>query len=189
MNQELRTESSRSVLLHICCGVCSGGAVQKLIEDGYAVTGFFYNPNIHPEDEYRRRLEAARAAGKILQIEIIAGAYDPQKWAERVRGLEAEPEGGLRCEQCFSLRLEETNKKAGELGFAHIASTLSISPHKNCSVINRTGRSIAQDVFLPYDFKKQDGFKKSSVFSRLHNIYRQNYCGCLYSIKPCKPIQ
>ncbi|MDD2703042.1 MAG: epoxyqueuosine reductase QueH [Candidatus Omnitrophica bacterium] len=172
-----------TVLLHMCCGVCSSGAIQRLLDDGYSVTGFFYNPNIYPEDEYRKRLAAAGAAGKILNIETVVGEYDRKKWDERVKGLEGDPEGGGRCIQCFRMRLEETYKKAGELGFSYIASTLSISPHKNCEVINQIGRSIAQDVFLPYNFKKQDGFKKASDFSKLHNLYRQNYCGCVYSIR------
>jgi predicted adenine nucleotide alpha hydrolase (AANH) superfamily ATPase len=172
-----------SVLLHICCGICSSGAIQKLLDDGYSVTGFFYNPNIHPEDEYRKRLEAAKAAGNILDIEIIIGVYDHERWMERTKGLELEPEGGRRCAQCFRMRLEETYKKAGELGLAYSASTLSISPHKNTVLINQIGRLIAQDGFLPYDFKKHDGFKKTSDFSKRHNIYRQNYCGCLPSIK------
>jgi predicted adenine nucleotide alpha hydrolase (AANH) superfamily ATPase len=170
------------VLLHICCGVCSSGAIQRLLDDGYSVTGFFYNPNIHPEDEYRKRLEAAKAAGKILDIEMIIGEYGQERWMERIKGLETEPEGGRRCAQCFRMRLEETYKKAGELGLAYIASTLSISPHKNTDLINQIGRSIAQDVFLPYDFKKKDGFKKAIDFSKTNSLYRQNYCGCAYSI-------
>lgn len=171
------------VLLHICCGICSSGAIQRLLDDGYSVTGFFYNPNIHPESEYRKRLEAAHVAGSLLDIEMVIGAYDQERWVERTTGLESEPEGGKRCSECFRLRLEGTYTKAGELGFSYIASTLSISPHKNCEVISQIGRSIAQDAFLPYDFKKQDGFKKASAFSKLHNIYRQNYCGCVYSIR------
>jgi predicted adenine nucleotide alpha hydrolase (AANH) superfamily ATPase len=181
MSHELRAKPSGSVLLHICCGICAGGAIQRLRDEGYSVTGFFYNPNIHPDVEYRKRLDAALAAGKILEIEMVVGDYDKDKWLERVKGFESEQEGGNRCSLCFRIRLEETHRKAMELGLSYIASTLSISPHKSTAVINQIGQAVGRDTFLPYDFKKKDGFKRSSEFSRIHELYRQTYCGCLYS--------
>lgn len=172
-----------TVLLHICCGICSGGAIQKLIDDGYSVKGYFYNPNIHPEEEYQRRLSVAKTVAEIFNIDLMIGEYHPEAWLEKVRGLEGEPEGGRRCAICFKMRLEQTFKEAQESGTEYFTSTLSISPHKDIRLINQTGVSIAPQNFLPYDFKKENGFKKAIDFSKSHNLYRQNYCGCSFSLK------
>ncbi len=168
------------ILLHICCGVCCGQAVKKCQEDGYEVVGYFYNPNIRPREEYARRLQAAQQACAALGIELVEGEYDAGQWDEAVRGLENEPEGGKRCPVCFRQRISRTLEKAAELGIAHAASTLSISPHKDSAVINAIGLELGPKRFKPYDFKKQDGFKKTSDFAREHNLYRQHYCGCPY---------
>jgi epoxyqueuosine reductase len=169
------------VLLHICCGICSSWAIEKLKIDGYRVRGFFYNPNIQPEEEYAKRLEVAQKVAAFHGIELLAGKYDPDKWQESVQGLENEPEGGKRCPVCFRFRLEETWRKARELGIPRITTTLTISPHKDFGVIKNIGASLCPGCFLAYNFKKEDGFKKSGRFSREHGLYRQNYCGCLYS--------
>jgi len=171
------------VLLHICCGICSSWAIQKLKDDGFQVTGFFYNPNIEPENEYLKRLEVAGKVVDLLKIRFIEGSYDSEKWAESVKGFEDEPEGGKRCTLCFKMRLEQTFIKAKEIGADHFATTLSISPHKNTDVINQIGRTIGGECFLGYDFKQQDGFKKANSFSKEQKLYRQNYCGCLFSIR------
>jgi epoxyqueuosine reductase len=171
----------KKVLLHICCGVCSAGCVQKLRNDGFEVTGFFYNPNIHPEAEYLKRLETVKEAAKELNIELIAGPYDKDDWVLSVQGLEKEPEGGRRCEICFKIRLSATAGLARDKGFDYFATTLSISPHKNVKVINDIGRLLSPNGFLEYDFKKEDGFKKTMDFAKGRNLYRQHYCGCFFS--------
>jgi len=171
----------KRVLLHICCGICSSWAIEKLKIDGFQVCGFFYNPNIQPEDEYIKRLAVAQKVAEFHGIGFLAGKYDPGKWQQEVKGWENEPENGKRCPFCFHLRLEETFRKAGELGIDYFTTTLTISPHKNFEVIKRIGVSLSPERFLAYNFKKEDGFKKSNEFSREHELYRQNYCGCLYS--------
>lgn len=169
------------ILLHICCGVCCSQAVKKLQEDGYEVVGYFFNPNIRPQEEYARRLQAAQQACASLGIQLIEGEYDAASWDEAVKGLETEPEGGKRCPVCFRLRIRRTLEKAGQLGITRVASTLSISPHKDTALINAIGLELGPGVFAPYDFKKQDGFRKTSDFARQLNIYRQHYCGCRFS--------
>lgn len=170
----------KKVLLHICCGVCASAVVQKLRDDGYEVTGYFYNPNIYPEKEYEQRLAVVRQASKLLGFTLIEGLYESNTWQERIQGLEAEPEGGKRCQVCFRVRLQKTADKAKEMDIGHIASTLSVSPHKNVQEINAIGKELSQG-FLPYDFKKENGFKKTMDFAKKHDFYRQHYCGCQYS--------
>jgi len=171
------------ILLHICCGICSGWSVEKLRQDGYKVTGIFYNPNIQPQEEYERRLEAAKKACAVQDIELINAPYDSGRWLSLTKGSENEPEGGKRCSVCYRMRLEYTALKARELGIEHFTTTLSISPHKDSALINRIGKEIAGECFKEYNFKKEDGFKKSNQFSLTHGLYRQNYCGCVYSIR------
>lgn len=173
----------KSVLLHICCGICSSSAIEKLRQDGFEVTGVFYNPNIHPEEEYLRRLEVARTVADILKIKLIEAAYERENWFIQVKGLENEPEGGRRCAICFKMRIEYTAKIAKEEGLNYFTTTLTISPHKNTKMINDIGKSVARDYFLGYDFKKEDGFRKANAFAKAKQLYRQNYCGCIYSQK------
>lgn len=172
-----------TILLHICCGICSGWAIEKLKIDGFQVVGFFYNPNIQPEEEYAIRLAAAQKASGFHQIEFIAGQYDTGKWHQRVKEFKNEPEGGKRCPICFEFRLEETWKKAKELKIDYFTTTLTASPHKNFELISQIGKSISADGFIPYNFKKEDGFKKCADFSKKHGLYRQNYCGCIFNLQ------
>jgi predicted adenine nucleotide alpha hydrolase (AANH) superfamily ATPase len=176
----------KKVLLHFCCGVCASEAVARLIKDGSSVTGYFYNPNIATAEEYKKRLEAARLVAKAFAIELIEGLFDQQNWSFKVKGLEEEPEGGRRCLECYKMRLEATYNKVKEKGFDYFATTLSISPHKNSQSINEIGRLISAGQFLPYDFKKNGGFKKAMDFSKHHDLYRQGYCGCSYSQRPSR---
>jgi len=171
----------KKILLHICCGICSSWAIEKLKNEGFQVKGFFYNPNIQPEEEYLKRLNTAREVARFHEIELSAGDYSPGAWLERVKGLENEAEGAARCLVCFRIRLEETCRKARESGTEYFTTTLTISPHKNFELIKEIGLSISASGFLPYNFKKEDGFKKSNEFSRRHDLYRQDYCGCLFS--------
>ena len=173
----------KRVLLHICCGVCSAHAYNKLAEDGYSVFGFFSNSNIEPEAEYLKRLDAAKKQADILGFEFIEDEYTPHKWLGYIKGFESEPENGKRCSLCYKFRLEKTFLYAKENGFDYFTTTLTISPHKNSKVINETGISTSKDRFLCEDFKKKDGFKKTIEISKKNGIYRQNYCGCRFSLR------
>ncbi|MFV2040682.1 MAG: epoxyqueuosine reductase QueH [Candidatus Hydrothermarchaeales archaeon] len=173
------------LLLHICCAPCSTETITRLLSE-HEVTGFFYNPNIHPREEYDlRRLELEKYADE-QDLPLIVSDYDVERWTGLTRGLEAEPEGGRRCTVCFQMRLEKTAQTAAELGFDAFTTTLSISPHKNSAVINAVGAGVEREkgvLFLAEDFKKQDGFKKSVERSKRHGLRRQSYCGCVYSKK------
>ena len=170
------------VLLHICCGVCAGSVVERLMCEGHTVTGFFYNPNIHPVDEYKRRLEAARAVARQLDFELVEGPYDRENWFERVKGQEQESEGGARCETCFRMRLEKTHEYFRKKGdFRYFTTTLSVSPKKDALAVNRIGCEIGGDRFMTANFKTKDGFLRSTELSRQWELYRQHYCGCIYS--------
>lgn len=171
------------VLLHICCGVCASSCVETLRKSGHAVSGYFYNPNIYPRNEYVKRLQAAKEISHQQGFALLTGDYSPQIWHERIKGLENEPEGGKRCSQCFSLRLEQTKTKAQENNFGAFTTTLTVSPHKNSKRINDIGSGIGSDLFLVTDFKKQDGAKRAQELAKKNNLYRQHYCGCSYSMK------
>jgi predicted adenine nucleotide alpha hydrolase (AANH) superfamily ATPase len=170
------------VLLHICCGVCAGSVVNRLRQDGFDVVGFFYNPNIHPQEEYLRREGVVRQVASILKFDLIPSSYDKDNWLEEIKGLENEPEGGKRCSVCFKIRLEETQKKSLQLNIPQFTTTLTVSPHKDTAIINKIGKEISPGGFLDYDFKKQAGFQLAIEFAKQYNLYRQNYCGCIYSM-------
>ncbi|MFH1784223.1 MAG: epoxyqueuosine reductase QueH [bacterium] len=172
----------QNVLLHICCGICAAHSVIRLRKEDFRVTGFFYNPNIHPRQEYIRRLEVAHQVSRELDFELIEGKYEDTKWDMLTLGLHNEKEGAKRCGVCFRLRLSKTREKAEEMQIPFFTTTLTISPHKDSSVINRIGKAIGRQAYLEYDFKKKDGFKKTMEFSRTHNLYTQHYCGCVHSM-------
>lgn len=169
------------LVLHICCGVCAAGAASVLLEEGHQVTGYYYNPNIFPREEYEKRLEAAARAAARLGFQLVEGPYDPEKWLESAAILAAEPEGGRRCEICYRIRLDQTCKYTLETGADAFTSTLTISPHKSALVISRIGQECGGEKYLSRDFKKKDGFKKATALARSWDLYRQNYCGCQYS--------
>ncbi len=170
------------IVLHICCGVCAAAVVERLSSEGHELLGLFYNPNIHPESEYKLRLAATHAVAKELNLTLIAPPYMPEEWFEEVAGLEKEPEGGRRCAVCFRLRLRQTYLHMKDNGCDAFTTTLTISPHKSAHVINQIGREIGGDRFLARDFKKKEGFKRAGELSQKWSLYRQSYCGCLYSI-------
>jgi len=170
------------LLLHICCAVCAGGAIEQLKNEGWQVTGFFYNPNIHPEEEYLKRLNDTKTLLAKWNVPLIEGEYDKEKWFDKIKGFEEEKEGGKRCELCFRMRLEETFEQAKKQNFQCFTTTLTISPHKNSKIINNLGQSVAGDFFVAKDFKKKDGFKRAIQLSKEYNLYHQNYCGCIYSL-------
>ncbi|MEJ2744754.1 MAG: epoxyqueuosine reductase QueH [bacterium] len=171
------------LLLHICCAPCSTHVI-NLLSETYDVTGYFYNPNIHPESEYRLRLTELERHCSHCNITLIPSIYQPQDWHAAAAGYEAEPEGGARCVICFRLRLEETARTAAIHQFERIATTLSISPHKDAALINRIGAEAADHRRLQFhkaDFKKGNGYGESCRLSRALGFYRQSYCGCIFS--------
>ncbi len=176
------------VLLHICCGVCGLYSIRRLKAEGFSVAGFFYNPNIHPEDEYRRRRQAAVILARQEKIELFKGPYRPRDWEDRCASYDSDREGGRRCRLCFKLRLEETYREASRRGCEYFCTTLTMSPHKVSAHVFEIGREIGRERFLAIDFKKQDGFKKTMALAKQYNLYRQTYCGCVYSnSKPAVP--
>jgi predicted adenine nucleotide alpha hydrolase (AANH) superfamily ATPase len=171
------------VLLHICCGVCAAGAAERLLSEGHEVKGYFYNPNIYPEEEYKRRLEAAYRTAKELGYAFEEGPYTPEDWLAETESFKDEPEGGKRCEVCFRYRLAQTGRFLPVSGCDVFTTTLTISPHKPAAVINRLGTEIGGESYLERDFKKKNGFQRSNELSRAWEIHRQDYCGCIYSFR------
>lgn len=177
----------KNLLLHSCCGPCSTSVIDRL-ENTYNLTIFYYNPNIYPQEEYLKRLiEQKKYIQKTKKnIKIIDGTYsDHEKFETLFSGLENCQEGGKRCEKCIFERLEKTAEMASKNGFDVFATTLSVSPHKNAQFINLSGNELSKKYNVEYlvaDFKKQDGYLKSIQISKKFNLYRQNYCGCKYSM-------
>lgn len=169
------------VILHICCGVCAAGASKQLIDEGHQVTGFFFNPNIHPEEEYNRRLEAVEKVAKELNFPLIIGEYKPDEWLKETESLAAEKEGGKRCELCYRIRLSKSAELMEKSGADALTTTLTIGPQKKASIINAIGQDVVGDKFLARDFKKKDGYKIANEMAKSLEIYRQHYCGCIYS--------
>ncbi len=174
-----------NLLLHVCCAPCAVPAIAQLSES-WGITTFFFNPNIHPESEYKIRLGEFKKYMQRQKIPFILPETSPEGWLKAVKGLEKEKEGGARCVECFRFRLDETARKAAEAGIPVIASTLSTGTRKNAGVINKIGAESAGKYgisFLCRDFKKKDGAKLSSAVCRELDIYRQKYCGCVFSLK------
>jgi predicted adenine nucleotide alpha hydrolase (AANH) superfamily ATPase len=154
------------------------------LREEFELVLFYFNPNIFPENEYDKRLEEVRKIANQFGLDLIIGDYDHQAWLRAIKGRELDAEGGERCFICYRYRLEETVKIAKERKFDLFSTTLTVSPHKKVLAINNAGNELAikYDIaFLERDFKKQDGFKKSSILSRELGLYRQNYCGCEFS--------
>lgn len=178
-------ENNKKILLHACCAICSGYPIENLREAGYEPVVYFYNPNIYPDAEYQKRLEAERTLCSHFGVELIEEEYTPEEFYTIAKGFENEPERGKRCDKCFELRLKKTIKKAEELGIDTITTSLVISPHKNFNKITATGVKLCENTpveYLGIDFKKKDGFLKTNRISKELNLYRQHYCGCKFSI-------
>lgn len=177
------------LLLHSCCGPCSSYCLQCLSEY-FSVTVFYYNPNIYPLEEYALRVKEQE---RFIQefpvkhpVSFVEGAYDPARFYGTVRGMEELPEGQERCFACYELRLREAASYAREHAFDFFTTTLSISPMKNAKKLNAIGAALEEEYGVRYlfsDFKKKDGYKKSAEISREYGMYRQNYCGCVYSLR------
>ncbi len=184
--RELESSGEKpSLLLHACCAPCSSHTLTYIAER-FRITLYFYNPNIAPEEEYFfRRDELKRLVREMgLDIEVLEETYDPAPFYELAKGLEDLPERGERCRRCIELRLRAAAAKAAELRCDYFTTTLTISPHKDCTFINECGGRISEETGVPYlfsDFKKHDGYKHSIELSRQYSLYRQNYCGCVFS--------
>lgn len=174
-----------TLLLHACCAPCSSHTLLYLYEY-FDITVFFFNPNIAPEDEYNfRKSELKRLINEMeLDIKVIDEDYNPEPFYRLAKGLENLPERSERCQKCIEYRLKKTAETAVVLGSDYFTTTLTISPHKDSDFINKCGGKIAEESGIKYlfsDFKKHDGYKHSIQLSAQYNLYRQNYCGCIYS--------
>jgi epoxyqueuosine reductase len=177
--------AGEELLLHICCGPDAAYGVFALAER-YRVAGWFFNPNIHPPEEYGRRLEAVRRLRDRLPFPLEVADGGEEEWEEAVRGLAEEPEGGRRCEICIRLRLRGAVAEAKRRGIPNVSTVLTVSPKKNAAMVNRIGREEADGAglfFLEADLKKGDGFRRSVEISKRIGLYRQNYCGCRFSLR------
>ena len=184
--QKLTLENKRpSLLLHACCAPCSSYVLEYLTKY-FDITVFFYNPNISPENEYLHRVgEIKRLISEMCpSVNFIEGRYEPEKFYEMAKGLENEPERGARCLKCYRMRLEESALIAKKNNFDYFTTTLSISPQKDSTVLNSVGKEISEKYDIPYlfsDFKKKGGYKRSIELSAQFHLYRQNFCGCIFS--------
>lgn len=175
------------LLLHACCAPCSSYVLEYLSQY-MDITLYYYNPNISPESEYRFREEELKRLVDAMPlprpVDFLPAAYDPAAFTAIAQGLEEQPEGGVRCERCYRLRLEAAMRAAAAGGFDYVTTTLSISPYKNADKLNAIGRELSAQYGVPYlvsDFKKRNGYKRSCELSAAYSLYRQNYCGCVYS--------
>lgn len=180
------------LLLHSCCAPCSSYVLEYLSRY-FDITVFYYNPNIYPETEYRERVqEQQRLIGEMKlsrPVSFLEGSYEPPAFYEAVRGRENQKEGEESCFRCYRLRLSQAAQAAAEGGFDYFTTTLSISPLKNAQKLNEIGRELAEEYKVPYlvsDFKKKNGYKRSTELSAEYGLYRQSYCGCVYSLKEAK---
>lgn len=185
--QILNSKEGSSLLLHACCAPCSSAVLERLASH-FKISILYYNPNITEEKEYQKRLDELRKFISKLnfkyQINIIDSRYEPKEFFKIAKGLEKEKEQGKRCYKCYELRLEETAKVAKEKNFDFFATTLTLSPYKKTSRLNEIGENLSkkyQANYLYSDFKKKNGYKRSIELSKEYNLYRQDYCGCIYS--------
>ena len=176
----------KKAVLHACCAVCSAYPVEKLKSMGFEPVIYFFNPNIAPEEEYeRRRDELVKYCAKI-GVELVVEDGSHENWLEFIKGLENEPEKGKRCEKCFEYRLLRAVHKAKKLGISDFTTTLTVSPHKNSQIIFKIAQKIAADEgmsFISENFKKQNGFLRTMELAKENDFYRQNYCGCEFSMR------
>ena len=180
--EQNKKDSGNKILLHACCGICSGYPIGLLKEMGFEPVVYFCNPNLDTEEEFEKRLKAQKTVCMYHWVDLIIEKYNHKEFLETVKGLENEPERGLRCDECIKLRLKKTVQKAKELGIKKFTTSLVISPHKNFQKISEIGRQLSDEVeFIAIDFKKKDGFLKTNNLSKDLGIYRQNYCGCEFA--------
>lgn len=179
--------STPELLIHSCCAPCSSYVLEYLSKY-FCITDFYYNPNIQSDSEYRRRADELKRLIEKMPLSnpvmFVEGEYDPKSYTEAIRGLEKEPEGGARCEVCFRLRLEEAAREAANRNIEYFTTTLTISPMKDVVLLNKLGEEAAEKYgvkFLPSEFRKKGGYLRSIELSKEYDLYRQDYCGCVYS--------
>lgn len=187
LEQIKREDQTPSLLLHSCCAPCSSYTIEYL-SDYFKITVFYYNPNISPKEEYeKRKAEQIRFISQIKtknEVRFLDSDYNAEEFFEIAKGYEECREGGQRCFRCYELRMRKTAQLAKQNGYDYFCTTLSISPLKNSQKINEIGKCIENDLkvlWLPSDFKKREGYKRSIELSKEYNLYRQNFCGCIYS--------
>ena len=188
MEEQISTiKEGTKLLLHACCAPCSSAVLER-IANHFKITIFYYNPNITSKEEYDKRIEEIKKLISIVKpkykIDLIEGNYDKEKFLEISKGLENEPERGKRCYKCYNLRLEETARIAEELNYPYFCTTLTLSPHKRVDWLNEIGERLNNEytpTYLYSDFKKKEGYKRSIVLSKKYGLYRQDYCGCIFS--------
>lgn len=175
-------KTDNRILIHACCGICSGYPILLLKEMGYQPVVYFSNSNLDSKEEYERRLEAQKVVCMYHWVELITDEYNHESYLDYIKGLELEPERGKRCEKCIEYRLKRAAEKAKSLGITRFTTSLVISPHKNFQKISEIGNSVSGDLeYTAIDFKKKDGFLKTNQLSKDLGLYRQNYCGCEFS--------
>ena len=177
------------LLLHACCAPCSSACLERL-GDIFQIDIYYYNPNIDNIDEYNKRLNEVIRFTKSFKtkypVNVIDGGYDSDTFFKMAKGLEEEPERGKRCYECYKLRLKKTSEYASSNNYDFFATTLTLSPYKNSNWINEIGEELDKDTkstYLYSDFKKKNGYKRSIELSNIYNMYRQDYCGCVYSLR------
>ena len=180
----LAEAKGKRLLLHSCCAPCSSYCLNE-VAPYLSTSVLYYNPNLDSEEEYlRRKAEQIRFLRETALADLIDCDYSPEEFAEAARGYEGEPEGGARCERCFRLRLTRTAREAKERGYDYFGTTLTVSPLKNAALINEIGYALQDEYgvsYLPSDFKKRGGYLRSVEYSKQYGLYRQDYCGCVYS--------
>jgi len=187
INKHVENKEVKSLLLHSCCAPCSSYCIEYLSEY-FEITLYFYNPNIKSLDEYEKRANELKRLVSMMntkyKVNVIIADFDTAEFYKIAKGYEDCKEGSERCFRCYELRLRQSCKVAKEKGFDYFTTTLSISPHKNASKLNEIGESLANEYGISYlysDFKKKNGYKRSIELSKEYDLYRQNYCGCIYS--------
>ena len=188
-------KNTPTLLLHSCCAPCSS-YVLNYLSKYFKITVLYYNPNISPKEEYeKRKQEQIRLIHEMPfenEVDIMDCDYDNDQFETLAKGLEEEREGGSRCFRCYRLRLEKTALLASQNHYDYFGTTLTVSPYKNSQKLNEIGHDLEQIYHIPYlysDFKKKEGYKKSIEFSKIYHLYRQNYCGCVYSKKQSEDKQ
>lgn len=187
IKQLVEADRVPTLLLHSCCAPCSSYCLEYL-SDYFEITVFYYNPNIYPDEEYFHRVEEQKSFIERFPakhpISFIQGDFEKERFFQSVKGLENEPERGARCKVCFELRLGESAKMAADRGFDYFTTTLSISPMKDAQLLNDIGTQLEEEYGVKYlhsDFKKKNGYKRSCEISQEYDMYRQDYCGCVFS--------
>lgn len=188
ITSQAETKKVPRLLLHSCCAPCSSYVLEYLSQY-YEITIYFYNPNIYPQTEFLKRLAEEESLVSRMEfthpVRVLGGAWDSGDFYRAARGYEQEPEGGMRCYRCYGLRLREAAKVALAGGYDYFTTTLTISPLKDAETLNKLGEALGKEfsvAWLPSDFKKKEGYKRSIELSKQYGLYRQNYCGCVYSM-------